>query len=126
MVWRAGGLPPTLIDIDWMTEMNNDFKACPVCRSMCFSDMDTCYGCLHKFDDARDVSCVDSSLPDESFEPEEPSVLPLISTPSGQDIGAAESKHPLVLTEGKEGLCYELGLTLRIPQELLCALSAGK
>lgn len=25
------------------------YKACPVCGSICFSDMDTCYGCLHKF-----------------------------------------------------------------------------
>lgn len=106
--------------------MKNDFKACPVCHSMCFSDMDTCYGCLHKFDDARDASCVDLSLSDESFEPEEPSVLPLLGTPSGQGNGSAGSKHPLVLTEGEEGLCYELGLTLRIPRELLCALSTGK
>ncbi len=24
-------------------------KECPVCHALCFSDMDVCYGCLHKF-----------------------------------------------------------------------------
>lgn len=26
-------------------------KVCPQCGSRCFADMDTCYGCLHHFDD---------------------------------------------------------------------------
>ncbi len=33
----------------------SDLKKCPVCGSSCFSDMDVCYGCLHRFggDEAR-------------------------------------------------------------------------
>ena len=27
----------------------SDLKKCPVCGSSCFSDMDVCYGCLHRF-----------------------------------------------------------------------------
>lgn len=27
-------------------------KTCPQCGSHCFVDMDTCYGCLHHFDNA--------------------------------------------------------------------------
>ena len=25
-------------------------KVCPVCKARVFDDMDTCYGCLHRFD----------------------------------------------------------------------------
>lgn len=28
-------------------------KVCPTCKSRCFDDMDTCYGCMHQF--ANDV-----------------------------------------------------------------------
>ena len=28
-------------------------KICPVCKSRCFDDMDTCYGCMHKFNDEK-------------------------------------------------------------------------
>lgn len=28
-------------------------KICPVCKSRCFDDMDTCYGCMHKFKDEK-------------------------------------------------------------------------
>lgn len=31
----------------------NDLKKCPVCGSSCFSDMDVCYGCLHRFGDNK-------------------------------------------------------------------------
>lgn len=24
-------------------------KVCPTCKSRCFDDMDTCYGCMHQF-----------------------------------------------------------------------------
>ncbi len=27
----------------------SNLKKCPVCGSACFSDMDICYGCLHRF-----------------------------------------------------------------------------
>lgn len=28
-----------------------EFKTCPICGATCFVDMDTCFGCLHHFDD---------------------------------------------------------------------------
>lgn len=106
--------------------MKNDFKACPVCHSLCFSDMDTCYGCLHRFDDTHDVSCVESSLLDEAFELEEPSVPPLPGVPVGSGKGVVGLDSLLASPKGEEADCYELGLTVRIPREFLRALSACK
>lgn len=34
--------------------MNSAIKECPVCHALCFSDMDTCYGCLHHFSKEED------------------------------------------------------------------------
>lgn len=28
----------------------SSYRSCPVCGSICFADMDTCYGCLHHFE----------------------------------------------------------------------------
>lgn len=30
-------------------------KVCPVCKSNVFDDMDTCYNCLHKFDEEDEM-----------------------------------------------------------------------
>lgn len=30
-------------------------KVCPVCKSNVFDDMQTCFNCLHKFDDKKDL-----------------------------------------------------------------------
>lgn len=27
-------------------------KVCPVCSARCFDDMDVCYGCMHRFEEA--------------------------------------------------------------------------
>ena len=27
-------------------------KTCPVCKARCFDDMDICYGCMHRFEEA--------------------------------------------------------------------------
>ena len=43
-------------------------KVCPVCKARVFDDMDTCYGCLHRFD-SSDVEKAHGG----GFEPEEPS-----------------------------------------------------
>lgn len=44
---------------------------CPVCKSLCFDDMDVCYGCMHRFGaDPGAEGFMASGLPD--FEPEEP------------------------------------------------------
>ena len=29
-------------------------KVCPVCQLKCFDDMEICYGCMHRFDQAQD------------------------------------------------------------------------
>ena len=42
-------------------------KVCPVCKARVFDDMDTCYGCLHRFD-SSDVEKAHGG----GFEPEEP------------------------------------------------------
>ncbi len=42
-------------------------KVCPVCKARVFDDMDTCYGCLHRFD-SPDVEKAHGG----GFEPEEP------------------------------------------------------
>lgn len=44
---------------------------CPICKSLCFDDMDVCYGCMHRFGaDPGAEGFMASGLPD--FEPEEP------------------------------------------------------
>ena len=30
-------------------------KVCPICNSNVFSDMDTCFNCLHKFEDKHEI-----------------------------------------------------------------------
>ena len=42
-------------------------KVCPVCKARVFDDMDTCYGCLHRFD-SSDAEKAHGGV----FEPEEP------------------------------------------------------
>jgi hypothetical protein len=27
-------------------------KTCPICKARCFDDMELCYGCMHRFEDA--------------------------------------------------------------------------
>lgn len=46
-------------------------KICPVCNSRCFDDMDTCYGCLHRFteDDTKNETQYNNSS-DEVLIPE--------------------------------------------------------
>ena len=48
-------------------ERVNEMKVCPVCKARVFDDMDTCYGCLYRFDspDAKEAH-------GGGFEPEEP------------------------------------------------------
>lgn len=29
-------------------------KVCPVCSARCFDDMDVCYGCMHRFEEAAE------------------------------------------------------------------------
>lgn len=53
------------------------YKACPVCGSICFADMDTCYGCLHKFGSELPVSDDKPSISAQtSFAPNTPAQDP--------------------------------------------------
>ncbi|WP_297153391.1 hypothetical protein [uncultured Ellagibacter sp.] len=42
-------------------------KVCPVCKARVFDDMDTCYGCLHRFESSAAQDAGESG-----FDPEEP------------------------------------------------------
>lgn len=32
-------------------EFQNEYKRCPICKANVFKDMDTCYKCMHKFNE---------------------------------------------------------------------------
>lgn len=51
-------------------------KVCPICKSRCFDDMDTCYGCLHNFSKEYDDDVF--AYPDSS----DISILPNIPEPT--------------------------------------------
>lgn len=105
--------------------MSNELKTCPVCHSVCFSDMDICYGCLHRFSDEGRIGKNGVTMPDENFEPEEPNIS---SLRDGLVPGAKRADVPTgadAVTAKLDGDCYELGLTIRIPREFLCALKAS-
>lgn len=40
-------------------------KTCPICKARCFNDMETCYGCMHRFVD-------DEAAADELDQPAKP------------------------------------------------------
>lgn len=48
-------------------------KVCPICKARCFDDMDTCYGCLHRF--GSDAEPDPTALPGGA--------APATKTPSG-------------------------------------------
>lgn len=49
-------------------------KTCSVCNATLFDDMDTCYGCLHRFD--AEYSSFGAELPNSTAASEEASPLP--------------------------------------------------
>ena len=52
-------------------------RKCPVCGSLSFDDMDTCFGCMHAFESSDSDAIPESVLaacavePDDDIEPEE-------------------------------------------------------
>ena len=42
-------------------------KVCPTCKSRCFDDMDTCYGCMHQFsgDDIKNENLKEIKMNDD-------------------------------------------------------------
>ena len=62
-------------------------KVCPICKSRCFDDMDTCYGCLHNFTKVYDdevftypetttIEAPDSAITSDSTHAPEPTQIP--------------------------------------------------
>lgn len=54
-------------------------KTCPICNARCFDDMETCFGCMHRFDGE-----VPSEQPTEKLE------IPIIEAAGG----AGEATEP--------------------------------
>lgn len=59
----------------------SDFKTCPVCGAVCFSDMDTCFGCLHHFDESETLR-----VPVREPKNERPAALEPSSASSPEDL----------------------------------------
>ena len=67
LVFRRGSRGACCLRGAKRAERTNKMKVCPVCKARVFDDMDTCYGCLHRFD-SSDVEKAHGG----GFEPEEP------------------------------------------------------
>lgn len=50
-------------------------KTCPVCNSTCFDDIDTCFGCMHRFEDDLFVGSEEATL----AEPPQHLEIPLVT-----------------------------------------------
>lgn len=90
-------------------------KVCPVCNSRCFDDMDTCYGCLHKFteqDNKKDMehkSNTDKIRIPEYFETE-----PFLNIQEN-DSTVKMAAHAKELKEKEE----KITLKLELPKSIL-------
>lgn len=67
LVFRRGSRGACCLRGAKRAERTTKMKVCPVCKARVFDDMDTCYGCLHRFD-SSDVEKAHGG----GFEPEEP------------------------------------------------------
>lgn len=59
-------------------------KVCPICKSRCFDDMDTCYGCLHNFSKEYDDDVF--AYPDSSDISILPNIPESTNTPEAKQI----------------------------------------
>lgn len=50
------------------TSLNFEVKECPVCHARLFSDMDTCFSCLHRFSEDSPVSLNENSVNSEALD----------------------------------------------------------
>lgn len=81
---------------------------CPVCKSMCFDDMEICYGCMHRFDDPLALSdgYTASGLPE--FEVEEP-VEDVLAVPLSNQVVIEPASF--VIPASNQG--YTLSISIR-------------
>ncbi len=73
----------------------SDLKKCPVCGSSCFSDMDVCYGCLHRFgrSEAQLVVAPCSQSADEGVASCQDAYDGHSCLPEAQDAGTREAER---------------------------------
>ena len=86
-------------------------KVCPVCKARVFDDMDTCYGCLHRFD-SSDVEKAHGG----GFEPEEP---PDYSGKARNSAEAEEKKkgaRPVSVRQEGKPAARDLVLHIAVPE----------
>ncbi len=121
-------------------------KVCPICKSRCFDDMDTCYGCLHNFTKVYDdevfaypetttIEAPDSAITSDSTHAPEPTQIPeffeIDSFPQIEDI---DSCHlPQHSHDHLNGLSFndskqfnhedKIKVSIEIPKSLLKTLT---
>lgn len=93
-------------------------KTCPVCAARCFDDMETCYGCMHRFGEGGNSQCQDVAsgfLGDDCTLPlakkgegDAPALEPMLS-------GRTEGFAGTTLVDETQGACarWELVVSLR-------------
>ena len=73
-----------------------EYKTCPICGSVCFIDMDVCFGCLHHFeDDEIPMNVAPQTQPDGS----------------GQGGDGVTSRH---VCSGKDGQQFEITISVKM------------
>lgn len=91
-------------------------KTCPICAARCFDDMEVCYGCMHRFDEAGSPQRQDVESGSFSRERKEEGVA-CGSAPAllARVEGFAEASEVATLLDGAQGACarWELVVSLR-------------
>lgn len=85
-----------------------DYKSCPICGAVCFTDMEVCFGCLHQFD-AKDEQCATQTQESvEIFTSEAPQTQ---TAGSGQDGNSVTAHH---VCERQDGQRFEITISIKM------------
>lgn len=94
-------------------------KVCPVCKSRCFDDMDTCYGCLHDFTKDNKTSIADTQkikIPDvEHYHIPEYFELDTFPYIEEKDSFRVRGAHEKIESKDSE----KIKITFEIPKDIL-------
>ncbi len=77
--WFSCPNRPILYPMEYKKECRGEqimMKTCPVCGSICFDDMTTCYGCMHDF--SRDEAPRPRDMPNDAPTARHALTLPLV------------------------------------------------
>lgn len=100
-------------------------KECPICKAQCFSDMTVCFGCMHIFEEKKEVNFEQNPHKQETISlpalnsnsaktniSQEPLTIPLVQ----KNISGKESraKHHDGIVKEKETLQVEYQLTITL------------